>query len=99
MSDLEALLLRAFVSALDQALPPIVERAISEALPEALRRATLPEHTTREGASHMLGVSVSTVDGMLRARKLTKIKRGSRVLIRTDEVLELLSEATVPKSS
>ncbi|MEX0822677.1 MAG: helix-turn-helix domain-containing protein [Rhodothermales bacterium] len=72
-----------------------VRAVVLSTLPEAIRRATEPEHMTREEAADYLGISTRSLDYRIKERRLPSVKRGRRVLIPTDALREYLDEATI----
>ncbi|QXD17025.1 helix-turn-helix domain-containing protein [Rhodocaloribacter litoris] len=73
-----------------------VQRALTEALPRAVRAATTKPYLTTEEVREWLGVSERTIRYLTSRRKLPYIKRGNRVLFRTEDVLRYVEEGAVP---
>ena len=72
-----------------------VEATILRILPDAIRRATEPEHQGREEAAEFLGISIRSLDHRIKNRTLPSIKRGRRVLIPTKALREYVAEARI----
>ena len=84
------------VEAFGVAIEPAVEAALARALPEAIRRASLPEYQSREEAAAYVGRSARTLDRLRASGVLAYTKRGGRVLYATADLDAYLAAGRVP---
>ena len=85
---------RLIATALKGEVERAVESALVGALPEAIRRASLPEYMTRAEAAEYARVSPRTLDGW-RKRGLQWVQRRGRVVIASRDLIAYLEEARV----
>jgi excisionase family DNA binding protein len=72
-----------------------VEKAVTDHIPGAIRKATRKEYLTIEELSDLTGWSRRTIQYLRDSRQLTFYQDGRRILFKTDEVEEYLNSKKV----
>jgi excisionase family DNA binding protein len=89
--------LRAFlVTLVADAVRPAVSAALTDCLPELLRRAALSVYLTKQELGTLTGWSTRKIDYLVAERRIPVVRRGRTVLFRTEDVERYLEEGYVP---
>lgn len=81
-----ALLRSLFEEQLTTLIKPVVEAALTDALPEVLRRAALPSYLSRKEVAVLTGWGTRKLDYLVAERRIPCLKRGRSVLFKAADI-------------
>ena len=92
-------LVAALAARLTETLVPVVRRAVEDALPAVVRRASLPPYLSKAELAKLTGWSPRKVDYLRERGRLPYVRVGRSIRFKTDDVERLLDEARVEARS